>query len=84
MADSDYHMIDSCYQVSIEKAVTSKRYFYDDIGYLFLRHCTGCDMINIPIEERLENTLAMMVMRDRKMPINEHMKRLFKNRALFG
>ena len=72
-------MINSDYQNLIEEIVTNGRSFYDSREIKFLGHCTGCYLADISEETRLENTLAMMEMRDSKMPVHEHLKWLTKN-----
>ncbi|MAG50728.1 hypothetical protein CL621_03785 [archaeon] len=77
-------MIHSDYQNLIEKFVTNGRRFYDSTDIKFLRHCTSCDLIDISEENRLENTLAMMEMRDNKMTVYERLNWLMKNPDLYS
>ncbi|MBR9683792.1 hypothetical protein GOV03_04610 [Candidatus Woesearchaeota archaeon] len=72
-------MVDSDYQILIEEVVTNERCCYDSTEIKFLRHCTGCDLTGISDEKRLESMLAMMEMRDDKMPVHERLKWLLKN-----
>jgi len=74
-------MVNSDKQILIEKVITNNRQYFDSEHIKFLRHCTGCDLVDIPEEKRLENTLAMMDMRDKKMSVNEHLSMLFYNPA---
>ena len=72
-------MITSDYQNLIEEVATNGRRFYDSIDIKFLRHCTGCDLADISEDKRLENTLAIMEMRDNKMPVCERLNWLMNN-----
>ena len=71
-------MIDSDLQLMIERTVTNNRLYHDGETSKFLRHCSGVDM-DVPEEERLENKLGMMELRNDSLYLIDRFKLLFKN-----
>jgi len=72
-------MVMSDYQLIIEENVTNGLGYYDNLQNRFLRHCTG---FNLEITENmgLETALALMEMVTNKMPVEDRLKWVLKNR----